>query len=40
MFLLRPSLRPQLHALGWLAGLLLSQLSSAAVRHDCSTMAF
>ena len=31
MFLLRPSLRPQLHALGWLAGLLLSKLSSAAV---------
>jgi hypothetical protein len=26
-----PSLRPQLHALGWLAGLLLSKLSSAAV---------
>ena len=31
MFLLRPSLRPQLHALGWLAGLLLSKLFSAAV---------
>ena len=31
MFLLRPSLRPQLHALGWPAGLLLSKLSSAAV---------
>ena len=31
MFLLRPSLRPQLHTLGWLAGLLLSKLSSAAV---------
>ena len=31
MFLLRLSLRPQLHALGWLAGLLLSKLSCAAV---------
>ena len=31
MFLLRLSLRPQLHALGWLTGLLLSKLFSAAV---------